>query len=67
MKSGHTIIQVDKRGQNCILLYGGSNKSISKEDVDAIMENFSEGDYCILQNEINQTGYIIKRPMKREW
>nr|WP_275940487.1 ribokinase [Herbinix luporum] len=61
MKSGHTIIQVDKRGQNCILLYGGSNKSISKEDVDAIMENFSEGDYCILQNEINQTGYIIKK------
>ena len=25
-KSGHTIIQVDKDGQNCILLYGGANR-----------------------------------------
>lgn len=60
-RSGHTIIQVDKNGQNCILLYGGSNKSISKEDVDKILDNFGQGDYCILQNEINQTGYIIKK------
>lgn len=60
-KTGHTIIQVDQSGQNCILLYGGSNMSITEEDVDAILENFSNGDYCILQNEINQTGYIMKR------
>lgn len=32
-KSGHTIIQVDKKGQNCILLYGGSNRTITEEFV----------------------------------
>lgn len=28
---GHTVIQVDQNGQNCILLYGGANQSITKE------------------------------------
>lgn len=32
--SGHTIIQVDDNGQNCIILYGGSNKTITTEDID---------------------------------
>ena len=28
--SGHTIIQVDDNGQNCIILYGGSNQTIQQ-------------------------------------
>lgn len=27
---GHTVIQVDKDGQNCILLFGGANRSITR-------------------------------------
>ena len=27
---GHTVIQVDRNGQNCILLFGGSNRSMTK-------------------------------------
>lgn len=61
MRSGHTIIQIDKHGQNCIMLYGGSNQAITKEDVDLVLENFDEGDYCILQNEINQTPYLLEK------
>ena len=26
---GHTVIQVDRNGQNCILLFGGSNRSMT--------------------------------------
>lgn len=58
-KSGHTIIQVDKNGQNCILLYGGSNRSITKEFVDEVLSHFEKGDYLVLQNEINLMDYII--------
>lgn len=65
LRSGHTIIQVDESGQNCILLYGGSNISITKEDVDKVLENFDKGDYCILQNEINQTGYLIEKAYEK--
>ena len=58
-KSGHTIIQVDKNGQNCILLHGGSNRTITRAFVDEVLSHFEKGDFLILQNEINQLDYII--------
>lgn len=59
--TGHAIIQVDKRGQNCIILYGGSNQELTKGDIDAVLENFSAGDIVLLQNEVSNIDYIIKR------
>lgn len=58
-KSGHTIIQVDKNGQNCILLHGGSNRTITRDFVDEVLSHFEKGDFLILQNEINLLDYII--------
>ncbi len=52
-KTGHAIIQRDMEGQNCILLYGGANQEITKEQVDQAMSHFEEGDFLVLQNEIN--------------
>lgn len=60
-KSGHTIIQVDKEGQNCILLFGGANRSITKEYVDEVLSHFEKGDILLLQNEVNMLDYIIDR------
>ena len=59
--SGHTIIQVDKNGQNCILLYGGANQEITRAQVDAAMECFEAGDFLVLQNEINEIAYIMEK------
>ena len=64
-KSGHTIIQVDKDGQNCILLYGGANRSITKDFVDEVLRNFEKGDILLLQNEINLLDYIIDQAYER--
>ncbi len=64
-KSGHTIIQVDKNGQNCILLYGGANRSLTKEYVDEVLAHFAEGDLLLLQNEVNELSYIIEQAYKR--
>ena len=60
-KTGHAIIQRDKEGQNCILLYGGANQEITKEQVDQAMSHFEEGDFLVLQNEINEIGYIMEK------
>lgn len=60
-KSGHAIIQVDKNAQNCILLYGGSNRKITREFVDEVFSHFEEGDILLLQNEINELDYIIDK------
>lgn len=64
--SGHTIIQVDKDGQNCILLYGGANRSITREFVDEVLGAFDSGDIILLQNEINELPYIIDRAYEKK-
>ena len=46
---GHTVIQVDKNGQNCILLFGGSNRSITREFVDEVLSAFEKGDILLLK------------------
>ena len=57
--SGHTIIQVDKNAQNCILLYAGSNHKVTKPFVDTVLKDFGKGDMILLQNEVNELSYII--------
>jgi ribokinase len=63
--SGHTIIQVDSHGQNCILLFGGSNQSLTHEEMDATLENFEAGDYLVMQNETNDLEYMLKAASKK--
>lgn len=58
--SGHAIIQVDRNGQNCIVLFGGANQEITAEFVDRVLENFDAGDIVLLQNEISSIGYIME-------
>lgn len=62
---GHTVIQVDKDGQNCILLYGGANRSITRGFVDEVLSAFDKGDIILLQNEINELDYIIDRAYEK--
>lgn len=64
-KCGHTIIQVDKNGQNCILLYGGSNQKQTKEYIDEVLGHFEKDDMIILQNEVNLVEYIIDKAYDR--
>ncbi len=59
--SGHAIIQVDAQGQNNIILYGGANKQITKEDVDFIFSHFEKGDILLLQNEVSSLDYILNK------
>lgn len=64
-KNGHTIIQVDKNGQNCILLYGGANRAVTREFVDEVLSGFEKGDIILLQNEINELDYIIDKAYEK--
>ncbi len=62
---GHTVIQVDKNGQNSILLYGGTNRMLTREFVDEVLAHFEKGDYLVLQNEVNELAYIIDRAYEK--
>lgn len=65
VKTGHAIIQVTHKGENCILLYGGANQTVTDEMADEVLSGFGEGDLLMLQNEINNLGYIISQAKKR--
>lgn len=59
--TGHAVIQLDKEGQNNIILYGGTNRTIKREDVDKVLSHFEKGDVLLLQNEISCLDYIIDK------
>ena len=62
---GHTVIQVNPQGENCILLYGGSNRCVTEEQVKRTMAQCSAGDYLVLQNEINLLPMIVDEGAKQ--
>ena len=61
----HEMRLVRFNAQNCIILYGGTNQMQTKEFVDEVLADFGEGDYLILQNEINMLDYIIDKAYKK--
>ena len=63
--NGHAIIQVDENGQNCIILYGGTNRQITESYADEVLSHFAAGDVLVLQNEINNMPYIMKKAHER--
>lgn len=59
--NGHAVIQVDRAGQNAILLCPGSNRALTESFVDSVMIHFQRGDMLLVQNETNLVEHIIRR------
>ena len=59
--TGHAIIQVVPSGENCIIIYGGTNKQITEAEIDETLAHFEAGDLLLLQNEISNVNYLIHR------
>lgn len=57
--TGHAIIQVNAKGQNCIIVYGGANHRLTRGHIDEALAQGAPGDLVLLQNEVNDVGYII--------
>ena len=62
---GNAVIQVDRSGQNCILLFGGSNQCVTEEQVERTLCSFDVGDWLVLQNEINNLPLIVEKAYER--
>ena len=58
--TGHAMIQLDTEGQNCIILFGGTNGMITEAMIDEVLADFGAGDYLLLQNEISHVDSIIR-------
>lgn len=63
--SGHAIIQINKDGENAIIVHGGSNQEIEENQIDLVLNEFENGDWLLLQNEISNIPYIIKKAKEK--
>ncbi|CAO3696090.1 unnamed protein product [Umbelopsis ramanniana] len=58
--NGRALIQVSQEnGDNCIVLYPGTNAKYTAEYAKQVLENFGPGDWILQQNEISQGGAIM--------
>lgn len=63
--SGNAIIQVDDAGQNCILLFGGTNQKLTGAYIDKTLNKFGTPGMVLLQNETNLVDYVIRSAHKK--
>ncbi|MDO4539334.1 MAG: ribokinase [Coriobacteriales bacterium] len=56
---GNAVIQVTPSGENCIVLFGGSNRCVSAEQIERTLASFDPGDWLVLQNEVNEVARLV--------
>lgn len=57
--SGHAVIQVNEAGENAIVIYGGTNRTLVEDDIRAALTRVESGDWLMLQNEINDLELVL--------
>ena len=63
--TGQAIIQVDKNGENSIVIYRGANGAVTKEYIDKVLGQFEKGAILLLQNEISNLLYLIEKAAEK--
>ncbi len=63
--SGQAIIQVDRAGNNCIVLFSGANACLDRDWIDEVYGAQAAGDWVLLQNEVNELAYLIESAHRR--
>jgi ribokinase len=58
--TGHAVIQVDDKGENCIILFGGANQEMDRPYIDKAFAGFGKNDFLVLQNEVNEIAYMVE-------
>ena len=63
--SAHTVIQVDRNGQNCIIVFSGENMRPSEADIDRVLADFAPGDAELMQNELFNTPLMMRKAAEK--
>lgn len=64
--TGHAVIQVDREGENAIIIHGGANRTFSESDIEKALAYAEAGDLLLLQNEINAVDRLLHMAAERE-
>ncbi|MEQ9692803.1 ribokinase [Shimia sp. SDUM112013] len=60
MPSGHAIINVDRHGENAIVIYPGANRHISTPQIGLVLSEAAAGGTLLFQNETNAQDYAAE-------
>ena len=63
--TGHAVIQLTPKGQNCIIISAGANGELTEAYLDGVLENFGAGDLLLVQNETNNVPYAMRRAKEK--
>ena len=63
---GTAFIQVDGKGQNCIVVYPGSNQALTEAQVDEALGKLDADDYVVMQNETSCVAHILDECARRQ-
>jgi len=63
--TGQAVIQIDKNGQNAIVLNSGGNGEVTVEEIRVTLAQFNSGDIIVLQNEIANIRQIMEIAKER--
>lgn len=58
--TGHAIIQVNRDGENSILVYSGANLALTHDQISDAIQAMQPGDWLLFQNETNLTRDIAE-------
>lgn len=64
--TGHATIEVNNKGQNRIIVCGGTNQKLSNEYIDYVMNEVEMNDIVLLQNEVNLVETIIEKAKEKK-
>lgn len=64
--TGHAVIQVNREGENAIIIHGGANRTFSESDIEKPLSHAEAGDLLLLQNEINAVERVLHMAAERE-
>lgn len=63
--TGHAVIEVDRDGQNQMILFPGANKEITEKECDDILSSFDKGDLILMQYETSCVEYMIRKAKEK--
>lgn len=63
--TGHAIIQVNREGENAIVLFGGANQGFTPHDFEKALSSFGANDFLLIQNEVNGLPDLLRTTRAR--
>ena len=63
--TGHAVIQVDSSGENTIVLFGGANQNITKQEIEKTLSKFDQDSILMIQNETSEITHILNTAIER--